>query len=876
MAKGKLILISQCGGEFVRNDDGTLSYDGGEANAVNISHDTLYDDLKLKIAEMYNLNLKTISIKYFLPGNRRTLITLKNEKDLKRMLDYHGNSVTADVFVSGEQGFDRQALNIDSSRGVGVRVAETVDHILPPPAANSFHPEVRSRKQNVAAADGRGPIITPDNLVDVDVTMESPSRTTTVSTPSSAHGSDYDSDYAPRRVVAADVSAYSPANFDAGSTPADTVKKRRRTASWKVSAKGPVIASDADDMQERKPRKKSNRGRFIKVRDDIELKGDSKSGANDIGSPYGIVIRDQDIPENLVASWRDCITGVGQDFGSVKEFRDTLQKYAIAHRFVYRLKKNDTNRASGICVAEGCPWRIHASWVPASQSFRIKKFDNVHTCGGEAWKSAHPGRNWLVNIIKERLRESPHHKPKEIANGIFRDFGIELNYTQVWRGLEHAREQLQGSYKDSYNHLPSFCEKVLETNPGSFAKLTSNDDKTFRCLFVSFQCLIHGFENGCRPLLFLESTSLKSKYQEMLLTATAVDADDSFFPVAFAIVDVENNDNWRWFLEQIKSSLSTSQPITFVSEREKGLKNSVLEVFENAYHGYSMFHLVDSFRRSLKGPFHGADGRGVLPGIFLAAARAVRLGGYKKLTEQIKQISSQAYDWVIQIEPECWTSLLFKGERYNYITENVSELYAKLMEDVQEATIMQKIEALVCMISGLVKDRQTQSSLWSTKLTPSIEKKLQEDTNKARSLKVLFSSDVLAEVHDDCTHVVNVENRECTCLEWREDGLPCRHAIAVLNCKQKSVYDYCPKHFTVECFRSIYSASLNSMPEIGKPVDREEADSESVQVLPPIPPKLTPEQKKEQARKEALNRRTVTCTRCKEPGHNKASCKASL
>ncbi|KAL3512986.1 hypothetical protein ACH5RR_025703 [Cinchona calisaya] len=876
MAKGKLILIIQCGGEFVTNDDGTLSYDGGEANAMNINTDTLYDDLKLKIAEMCNLDQKTITVKYFLPGNQRNLITLKNERDLKRMLDFHGNSVTADVFVSGKQGFDCEALKIDALREVGVKVAETVDHVLPP-AANCVVPRVRTRRQTAAAADGGVPDTTTDNLVDVNVTMESPSRTTTASTPSSAHSTDYDSDYAPRDVVASDATAYSLISFDAGSTPAETVKKRRRTTPWKIGAKDPIVVSDADDTRKRRSRKKSNRGgKFIRVDYGIELQEDPKPGTDDLGSPYDIVIRNQDVPENLVASWRDGITGVGQDFESVKEFRDALQKYAIAHRFAYKLKKNDTNRASGICVAEDCPWRIHASWVAASQSFRIKKFDNLHTCGGEAWKSAHPGRNWLVSIIKERLRESPHHKPKQIANGIFRDFGIELKYTQVRRGLEHARLQLQGSYKDSYNQLPSFCEKVVETNPGSFAKLITNDDKRLKCLFVSLHCLIHGFQNGCRPLLFLESTSLKSKYQEILLTATAIDADDGFFPLAFAIVDVENNDNWHWFLEQIKSVLTTSHSITFVSDREKGLKNSVIEVFENAYHGYSIFHLVESFRRSLRGPFNGADGRGVLPGIFLAAAHAGRPGAYKNLIEEIKQISSQAYDWVIQIEPECWTSLVFKGERHNYITENVSELYTKLMEDVQEATIMQKIEALVCMISDLVKDRQVQSSTWSTKLTPSIERKLLEDKLKAHSLKVLFSSDILAEVHDDCTHVVNIENRECTCLQWKEDGLPCRHAIAVLNCRGKSVYDYCPKHFTVESFRSTYSASIHPIPDIGKPVDKEEADSDSVQVLPPNPPKLTTQQKKELARMEALNRRTVTCTRCKEPGHNKASCKATL
>jgi hypothetical protein len=114
MARGKLILICQSGGEFVTNEDGSMSYTGGEAHAVDINRETLFNDLKLKLAEMWNLEYNSLSIKYFLPGNRRTLINLSNDKDLKRMYDFHGSSVTADVFVIGRAGFDCEALNIRS------------------------------------------------------------------------------------------------------------------------------------------------------------------------------------------------------------------------------------------------------------------------------------------------------------------------------------------------------------------------------------------------------------------------------------------------------------------------------------------------------------------------------------------------------------------------------------------------------------------------------------------------------------------------------------------------------------------------------------------------------------------------------------------
>lgn len=116
MARGKLILICQSSGDFVTNDDGTLSYVGGEANAVNVNTETLFDDLKLKLAEMCNLDYDTMSIKYFLPGNKRNLITLKNVKDLKRMIDFHGNSITTDVFVMGKQGFNHDILSRHASR----------------------------------------------------------------------------------------------------------------------------------------------------------------------------------------------------------------------------------------------------------------------------------------------------------------------------------------------------------------------------------------------------------------------------------------------------------------------------------------------------------------------------------------------------------------------------------------------------------------------------------------------------------------------------------------------------------------------------------------------------------------------------------------
>ncbi|KAJ6731853.1 POLYPROTEIN putative-RELATED [Salix purpurea] len=935
MPRGKLILICQSGGEFVTNDDGSLSYNGGEAHALDINLETMFDDLKLKLAEMCNLEYESLSMKYFIPGNKRTLITVSSDKDLKRMFDIHGNSITADVYVMGRGGFKREAYYMHASRASGIQLAETVLSPVPitvaPIAATSGNRRVLSSKSKRAAkAKGQSrvssqlavtsPTVTPATVASDSICVLSSKTANTTKAEAKSPASSVlaitskkssptiteDPGAAPLIptdlvTVPVDTATHDSVTVDMNASPADTVKKRRRTASWKIGANGPSIVlddencesnsdsngdggDDDDDDQEmrstsRKRKMRTRKGTSWKKNTwdhdntvvDVAIEWQSDCEDNELSVD---VLDSKDVSvERMVASWKKRITGVGQDFKNVAEFRDALQKYSIARRFAYRLKKNDTNRASGRCVVDGCSWRIHASWVESEQVFRIKKMNKSHTCGGESWKHATPNKNWLVSIIKDRLRQMPRQKPRDIVNGLFQDFGMELNYSQVWRGIEDAKEQLQGSKKEAYNLLPWFCEKIEEVNPGSFVKLSIGDDCKFQRLFVSFHASIYGFQNGCRPILFLDSITLKSKYHEILLTATALDGDDGFFPVSFAIVDIENGDNWNWFLEQLKHAISTSRSVTFVSDKEKGLMKSVLELFENAHHGYSIYHLLENLRRNWKGPFHG-DGKVSLPGSLVAAAHAVRLDGFRMHTEQIKRVSSKVYDWLMQIEPEFWTNALFKGEHYNHITVDVAATYADWIEEVRELPITRKLEVLTRNITDLIHTCQRDSNCWTTKLTPSKEKKLQEDAFRAQFLKVLFSTDTLFEVHDDSIHVVDTEKRECTCLEWKLTGLPCRHAIAVFKCKGSSVYDYCSKYYTVDSFCSTYSKPILPILDNFNNLDEEKDASESVQVLPPTTPRppIQPEEKRYYYRKGEPTR-VMSCSRCKGEGHNKATCK---
>lgn len=618
-----------------------------------------------------------------------------------------------------------------------------------------------------------------------------------------------------------------------------------------------------------------------------DLALDGVDDAKQIEAPIGIPIAATPIFPLLTANddrnakgaqqWQNTITGVGQRFSGVHEFRETLRKYAIAHQFAFRYKKNDSHRVTVKCKAEDCPWRIHASRLSTTQLICIKKMNPVHTCEGAVATTGHQAtRSWVASIIKEKLKVFPNYKPKDIVNDIKQEYGIQLNYFQAWRGKEIAKEQLQGSYKEAYSQLPFFCERIMETNPGSLANFTTKEDCSFHRLFVSFHASLYGFQQGCRPLLFLDALPLKSKYQGTLLAATAADGDDGVFPVAFAVVDAETEENWHWFLVQLKSALSTSCPLTFVADRQKGLKESIVEIFKGSFHGYCLRYLTEQLLRDLKGQF-SHEVKHLMVEDFFAAAYASKPESFQRSIESIKSISLEAYNWIIQSDPQNWANAFFQGARYNHMSSNFGELFYSWASDATELPITQMVDVLRGKIMELIYTRRTESNQWMTRLTPSMEEKLEKESQKVRGLHVLLSAGSTFEVRGDAIEIVNIDHWDCSCKGWQLTGLPCCHATAVISCLAQSPYDYCSRYYTTESYRLTYSESIHPMPNVEIPLMQDSSQTAVTVTVTPPPtrrPPGRPTTKKQGS--QDMSKRQLQCSRCKGLGHNKSTCKEQV
>jgi hypothetical protein len=63
---------------------------------------------------------------------------------------------------------------------------------------------------------------------------------------------------------------------------------------------------------------------------------------------------------------------------------------------------------------------------------------------------------------------------------------------------------------------------------------------------------MYGFVAGCRPFIGVDASGLNGKYIGQLVSATGEDGHNWLYHVAYAIFDSKTEENWEWFLQQLK------------------------------------------------------------------------------------------------------------------------------------------------------------------------------------------------------------------------------------------------------------------------------------------------------------------------------------
>ncbi|KAL0401263.1 UNVERIFIED_CONTAM: hypothetical protein Slati_4156200 [Sesamum latifolium] len=236
-------------------------------------------------------------------------------------------------------------------------------------------------------------------------------------------------------------------------------------------------------------------------------------------------------------------------------------------------------------------------------------------CPRPAPLGAGPGRvsrvqlakaKYLGNIVEKVIRDNPNVPVSTLKNTIMRKCNVDASKWKVIRAKRAALQKILGVDSEQYTRLWDYCETVRARNPGSKILLRKKDDSEppiFDRMYFSLHAMKAGFLAGCRPIIGLDGCFLKTVYQGQLLVAVGRDANDNMWPIAIAVVPVENREAWTWFLRELLDDLGgveSSHKWTFISDRQKGLIDAVQELAPHSKHRYRLRHMYQNFKMKFK------------------------------------------------------------------------------------------------------------------------------------------------------------------------------------------------------------------------------------------------------------------------------------
>ncbi|XP_021769738.1 serine/threonine-protein phosphatase 7 long form homolog [Chenopodium quinoa] len=234
--------------------------------------------------------------------------------------------------------------------------------------------------------------------------------------------------------------------------------------------------------------------------------------------------------------------------------------------------------------------------------------------------------------------------------------GFQITYKRAWLAKQKAIKLIYGGWEGSYEQLPKYMQALKESNPGTVVEwrlleCTVPGTHVFQRVFWAFKPCIDGFRH-CRPLITIDGTHLYGKYKGTLLIAMGTDANFQLFPLAFAVVEGENNDSWSWFMACIRARVTDRKGLCVISDRHAGILAAMEEVGSgweepNAYHKYCTRHLASNVNSKFKSV--------VIKNLFGKAATARQKKKFDYYINKIGDLNVEARRYLMEIPYSKWS-----------------------------------------------------------------------------------------------------------------------------------------------------------------------------------------------------------------------------
>ncbi|XP_063942817.1 uncharacterized protein LOC135150445 [Daucus carota subsp. sativus] len=432
---------------------------------------------------------------------------------------------------------------------------------------------------------------------------------------------------------------------------------------------------------------------FSEVDSDEEREGNMhlQTQALSIHEPRATWFGSQDY-EPVIVSNKDAVMSLGFDpaadeltEGALFATKEVLIA-AVKHAHIstdrnFIVEKSSTQVYKVKCVVSNCKWKLRAAKKKSHGLFQITKCPEIHTCLLDRPTQDHRkiSAKMIGYVVAPYISQTPQLKVSNIITMVNDEYHHLVSYLKAWRGKMAAMESVYGSWKTTYNELPRFLNVMASTNVGSIVVVEvvphhkERGTSTFVRAFWCLKAMIDGWQYA-RPVISIDGTFLKGKYNGKLLVAVGVDSNNHQYPICFALVDEETTENWSWFLRLLRRHVCRDRlGVCIISDRATGILAAMNDEASGftppmGYHRFCLHHVRSNFSKA----FPGKE----LKMYMWLAGNTPQIRKYDAYMKKIGELSPQGLRWLLGISPALWTICHDTGHaRFGQATTNITESF---------------------------------------------------------------------------------------------------------------------------------------------------------------------------------------------------------
>lgn len=167
--------------------------------------------------------------------------------------------------------------------------------------------------------------------------------------------------------------------------------------------------------------------------------------------------------------------------------------------------------------------------------------------------------------------------------------------------------------KGQYRRLYDYQQELLRSNPGNTIvvnKEPNMDPLVFQRMFICLDACKRGFLAGCRKVVGLDGCFFKGATNGELLCALGRDANNQMYPIAWAAVDKETNENCDWFCDLLFRDLGVGDGTdwVFISDQQKDILNAVAKWTPEAEHRNCARHIYANWKKDFNKEYQKDSG----------------------------------------------------------------------------------------------------------------------------------------------------------------------------------------------------------------------------------------------------------------------------